>query len=62
MSPIEKLLLETVPTRPDPAVRNRPWTQEEQDAHWEALADAIGCPNSPRPTRPAEEPDPCPAS
>jgi hypothetical protein len=54
---MDQLLTELVPTRPAPVVRHAPWTQEEQDAHWEILANAIGCPNTPRPARPATTPD-----
>ena len=60
MSPLDALLLELVPTRPDPAPQ-RPalpnhsqWTEQQQDEHWAALCEAVGTPGAERPTaRPA---------
>ncbi|UJV42043.1 hypothetical protein [Streptomyces sp. AMCC400023] len=59
MTPLEKLLAEAIPTRPAPPP-NRPrpaesrpsaWTRAEQDAHWNALRQAVGAPREQRPTR-----------
>jgi hypothetical protein len=50
VSPIDALLAELVPTRPDPAVSRGPWTEAEQDAHWAQLCEAVGTPGAPRPT------------
>lgn len=58
MTPLERLLAETIPTRPTPAPSasrptspGRPWTREEQDAHWNALCQAVGAHTDTRPTR-----------
>ncbi|MFI8351258.1 hypothetical protein [Streptomyces sp. NPDC085596] len=50
MSPLDRLLLESVPVRPEarkPA--GEPWTQAERDAHWAALCRTVGTPNTQRP-------------
>lgn len=54
MTPLEALLTEDIPTRIDPApARPRAyqqyWTAEEQDAHWNALCQAVGTPGAQRP-------------
>ncbi|UOB09117.1 hypothetical protein MQE23_08630 [Streptomyces sp. HP-A2021] len=54
MSPLEALLLELVPTRPDPAPHRGPWTQGQQDEHWAQLCEAVGTPGAERPQRLAE--------
>ncbi|MBE1597167.1 hypothetical protein H4687_003296 [Streptomyces stelliscabiei] len=65
MTPLERLLAEDIPTRPPPApstprtsTGRRPWTPAEQDAHWQALCDAVGAPDTQRPAlrliRPAQ--------
>lgn len=58
MTPLERLLAEDIPTRPPPAMpgpRRVPaghhWTPAEQDAHWNALCEAIGAPKEQRPAR-----------
>jgi len=58
MTPLERLLLEAIPTRPAPAPDaprqtelTRHWTQAEQDAHWGQLCDEVGTPGAPRPAR-----------
>lgn len=59
MTPLERLLLEAIPTRPQPApgreppLESRPsvWTPAEQDAHWQGLCAAVGTPGIPRPAR-----------
>lgn len=53
MSLLDRLLAESIPTRPAPAEPWRQWTTAEQDAHWNALCDAIGQPNEKRPHHPA---------
>ena len=50
MSPLDALLLELVPTRPDPAPPRGPWTEQQQDEHWAALCEAVGTPGAERPT------------
>jgi hypothetical protein len=58
MTPLDRLLAETIPTRPPPA-EPRPrrfptghqWTPAEQDAHWAALCEAVGATREQRPTR-----------
>ncbi|MEU2339949.1 hypothetical protein ABZ608_41560 [Streptomyces sp. NPDC013172] len=59
MTPIDRLLLEAIPVRPEPAPGSpRPtevhslWTPDEQDQHWADLADALGIPSQPRPAHP----------
>lgn len=55
-TPLERLLAETIPTRPPPA-EPRPrrvpaghrWTRAEQDAHWAALCEAVGATREQRP-------------
>lgn len=54
MSPLDRLLSEAIPQRPDPAPpRPRPyqqyWTPAERDAHWAALCHAVGTPDAKRP-------------
>lgn len=43
MTPLDRLLLEAIPVRPDPAPKpaSEPWTPEEQARHWADLAEAI---------------------
>lgn len=43
MSPLDRLLAETIPTRPTPAPKpaTEPWTAEEQAQHWADLAAAL---------------------
>lgn len=51
---VDQLLAESVPdgTFGDAQPRIRvPWTPAEQDAHWNALAEAIGSPREMRPPR-----------
>ncbi|GGR61187.1 hypothetical protein [Streptomyces aurantiogriseus] len=57
MTPLERLLQEAIPTRPDPAppqphTYQQYWTPQEQDTHWRQLAEALGTTNIPRPTPP----------
>lgn len=54
MSPLDALLLELVPTRPDPAPPRGLWSEEAQEAHWRALCEAVGTPGASRPTRAPE--------
>ncbi|MHB9857665.1 hypothetical protein [Streptomyces sp. YIM S03343] len=50
MSALDRLLAETIPTRPPhPPPRTRRWTEAEQDAHWAALCNAVGTPGAQRP-------------
>jgi hypothetical protein len=54
MTPLERLLQEAIPVRPErPDGTHSVWTKQEQDRHWEELADAIGVPVRPRPAHPA---------
>lgn len=53
MSPLERLLAEAIPVRPQPATPWGHWTQQQQDAHWQALCASVGTPGAQRPT-PAE--------
>lgn len=56
MTPLDRLLAETIPVRPAPPP-DRPrqteiaryWTQAEQDAHWQALCEAVDTPGAARP-------------
>ncbi|MET8694764.1 hypothetical protein ABZV65_19725 [Streptomyces bauhiniae] len=43
MSPLDRLLLESVPLRPGrpPKPANEPWTPTEQAQHWAELCEAI---------------------
>lgn len=43
MNPLERLLLEAIPVRPDPAPKHagEPWTAEEQAQHRADLAAAL---------------------
>ncbi|MGA5670017.1 hypothetical protein ACPCTG_31620 [Streptomyces pseudogriseolus] len=43
------LLAELIPSRPETTPVRGPWTKAEQDAHWNALCDAVGTPGAPRP-------------
>jgi hypothetical protein len=50
MTPLERLLLEEVPVRPDrPVDAHTLWTQQEQDRHWDDLAASVGRPGEKRP-------------
>ncbi|MEV7154870.1 hypothetical protein AB0N77_09625 [Streptomyces misionensis] len=49
MSPLERLLAEAIPVRPQPATPWG-WTQQQQDAHWQALCNTVGTPGAQRPT------------
>ncbi|WP_060887643.1 hypothetical protein [Streptomyces caniscabiei] len=56
MTPLERLMAEDIPTRPPPAAplpRCVPagyrWTPAEQDAHWQALCEAVGALKEQRP-------------
>lgn len=50
MNPLECLLAEAIPVRPKPPTPPPTWTPEEQDAHWNALCQAVKTPGAPRPT------------
>lgn len=56
MTPLDRLLAETIPTRPPPHQPthhpHHTWTPAEQDAHWQALCNAVGTPGEPRPPQP----------
>ena len=41
MTPLERLLLEAIPVRPDPAPAREPWTPEEQARHRADLLEAL---------------------
>lgn len=46
MTPLERLLQEEVPVRPErPAGTHSLWTEQEQDRHWDDLCRAVGAPN-----------------
>ncbi len=56
MTPLQRLLLEAIPTRPAPAPTTprqteiaHHWTPAEQDAHWQQLCEAVDTPGAPRP-------------
>lgn len=50
MTPMQRLLEETIPLRPNHAKpAGEQWTREEQDTHWAALCTAVGTPNARRP-------------
>lgn len=51
MSPLERLLAEAIPVRPQPATPWGHWTQQQQDEHWQALCATVGTPGAQRPTR-----------
>jgi hypothetical protein len=55
MSPLDRLLLELVPTRPAPAVPGGIWSEAQQDEHWALLCESVGTPGAPRPPRPTEQ-------
>lgn len=46
---LRRLTAETIPVRPA-TPPTRPWTDEERDAHWAALCQAVGTPDAQRPT------------
>jgi hypothetical protein len=47
---LERLLEEAIPVRPTrPDGTHSLWTQQDQDRHWEELADAINAPVALRP-------------
>lgn len=41
MTPLERLLLEAIPVRPEPAPPREPWTPEEQARHLAELDEAV---------------------
>jgi hypothetical protein len=46
MTPLERLLQEEVPVRPERADGTHSlWTEQEQDRHWDDLCRAVGAPN-----------------
>lgn len=56
LSPYERLMTEAIPTRPKakpkpepPPKPIAPWTRAEQDAHWDALCEAVGTRRARRP-------------
>jgi hypothetical protein len=56
VTPLERLLAEAIPVRPAPPPDTprqteigRYWTPAEQDAHWNALCEAVDTPGTPRP-------------
>lgn len=53
MTPIDRLLAESIPHRIEPAPAEPPtrryWTPVEQDQHWNDLCQAVGTPGRPRP-------------
>lgn len=51
MNALERLLMEEIPTRPTPAIHSQ-WTKQEQDQHWEELADALRITCMKRPEHP----------
>ncbi|WP_328657923.1 hypothetical protein [Streptomyces sp. NBC_00334] len=54
MTPLERLIQESVPARPEkPDVPHSLWTQQEQDRHWTDLCEAMRVPGQKRPARPA---------
>lgn len=52
-TPLERLLAEAIPTRPEPAPTRSTWTRQQQNAHWAELCEVAGTPGAKRPTRPA---------
>jgi len=45
-TPLERLLQEAIPVRPERADGTHSlWTEQEQDRHWDDLCRAIGAPN-----------------
>ncbi|MFE9764644.1 hypothetical protein ACFYPC_08955 [Streptomyces sp. NPDC005808] len=55
MTPLERLLLEEIPVRPESASGGHGlWTKQEQDRHWDDLAAAIGAAGTKRPAPPSE--------
>ncbi|MEW2187701.1 hypothetical protein AB0900_30920 [Streptomyces cellulosae] len=55
VNPFDALLAELIPSRPDTTPVRGPWTKTEQDAHWNALCEAMGdikaMRNPPKPAR-----------
>lgn len=51
MNAYDRLLLEEIPVRPAPAIPST-WTKQEQDRHWEELADGLRITSRPRPVHP----------
>lgn len=46
-TPLERLLQEAIPVRPERADGTHSlWTEQEQDRHWDDLCRAIGAPNN----------------
>ena len=41
-NPFDALLVELIPSRPETTPVRGPWTKAEQDAHWDALCEAMG--------------------
>ncbi|WP_199572688.1 hypothetical protein [Streptomyces murinus] len=46
---LSRLYAEATPTRPTPATPWG-WTQQQQDAHWQALCATVGTPDAQRPS------------
>lgn len=56
MTPLERLLQEEIPVRPESAAGGRGvWTQQEQDRHWADLCEAMRRPGDKRPSRAPED-------
>ncbi|WP_411078485.1 hypothetical protein [Streptomyces sp. cmx-10-25] len=52
MSPMERLMQEAVPVRPERADGTLGlWTQQDQDRHWNDLCEAMRVPGQQRPTQ-----------
>jgi hypothetical protein len=50
VTPLERLLQEEIPIRPESSTGGRGlWTKQEQDRHWEDLCRTVGTPNAKRP-------------
>lgn len=50
LTPLERLLQEEVPVRPDaPTGVHSVWTKQEQDRHWADLAASVDMPGAERP-------------
>lgn len=55
MTPMDRLLQESVPVRPErPEGTHSLWTQQEQDRHWNDLCASVGVPGQERPAHPAD--------